>query len=190
MRRYALATIAVLSLGLVACSSTDGDNQTEGATITAAETAPTTEASNGEGEDVQLNEPFEISQLVDNDVFLNVTDITLGEECRFGAYIPEYRNDDLGSDKQYLQIFAEVDVQKLNNPQSSGVVYLNGPKTVDTDGFTKEADMSADCQAGESYENWFIPTESGDKSRRYGAFIVPKGITEVRVENRVYPVQQ
>lgn len=188
MRRTALALTATLSLSLVACNS--GSDSSEGGTITPAEGTPTTEAGSSEGDQVQFNEPFEISQMDDNDVFMSISEITVGEDCRFGTYVPDYRSDQLGEDLQYLQVFAEVDVQKLDNPQSGGVVYLESPKTVDSEGFAKEADPAFDCQAADGYEDWFVPTDPGDKSRRYGAFIVPRGITEVRIENRVYQVQQ
>lgn len=188
MRRYALAVTAVVSLGLVACGSSDNADNNNDGTITAADAAPSEENTSEEGGAVELNKPFEISKLDDNDVFLTIKEITLGEDCTFGVYAPEYRNDELEG-QQYLQILAEVDVQKLDNPQSGGLVYLNDVKAVDGDGYAKVADSAQDCKAGEDYESWFTPTDPGDKSRRYGAFLVPKDVTEVRVEGRVYAVK-
>lgn len=189
MRRYALVVIAVASLGLVACGSGDNPDESNGGNITAAESTATQEQS-GEGDGSPgLNEPFEISTLDDNDVFLKITDITLGEDCKFGAYVPEMRNDELGEEKQYLQIFAEVDVQKLDNPMSQGMGFLDDPQIVDGEGFSENADLAMDCQSGEGYEDWLVPTSVGDKSRRYGAYVVPKSITEVRVHDKTFAVK-
>lgn len=188
MRRTALSLAAMLSIGLVACGTEDADDNSQG-TIAAPKSSSNTEEQTDDGGKVELEKPFEISKLPDNDVFLTIKEITLGEECRFGMYVPGSPLDDLGEDQQYLQILGEVDVQKLDNPQSQGMVFLNVPKAVDADKFAKEADFATDCQPGEGYEDWMTPTDAGDKSRRYGAFIVPKGVTEVRVEGKVYKVE-
>lgn len=190
MRRYALAIVTAASLGLVACSSSDEPKSTTAGTITAAESTPENEESTeDEGKAGELNKPLRISTLSDNDVFMTIKEISLGKECRFGADDPEYSFDKLNDDQQYLQILAEVEVQKLDNPDSSNQVYLDGPKAVDGDGFAKEAELGVDCHEGEDYENWYTPTEVGDKSRRYGAFIVPKGVTEVRIQGKKFAVE-
>lgn len=193
MRRISLMVTAALSLGLVACSTGDNTNSTDGTITAVADPASSSEAPAEEGnesnEEGSLNEPFEISSLDDNDVYLNISEISIGEECKFGVYTPEYLSDNIGEENQYLQILAEVDVQKLDNPQSMGYVYLDSPKTVDSDGFTKTADYALDCQSGDNYEDWMVPTEKGDKSRRYGAYVVPKGTTEVRIHGKAYAVK-
>ena len=193
MRRITLAVTVALSLSLVSCSTSEDSDNTAGTITAAAEPSPGEEASSEEsGEDsgeVELNEPFEISTLDDNDVYLNISEITIGKECKFGVYTPEYLSDDLGDENQYLQILAEVDVQKLDNPRSGGMVFLSDPKFVDSEGFTATASLAYDCQPGEGYENWSTPTEPGDKSRRYGAFIIPSGTTEIRLEGKTYAVK-
>lgn len=185
MRRHALAVVAVVFLGLVACGAGDNPGDSNRGTITTA----SEEKSGEEGSSLELNEPFEISTLDNNDVFLKINEITLGEDCKFGAYVPDLRNDVLGGENQYLQILAEVDVQKLSNPMSKGIVYLDNPKIVDDEGFVKNADLAKDCQSGGEYENWMVPTSAGDKSRRYAAYVVPKDVTEVRVHGKVFAVK-
>ena len=182
-----------LPLSLAACSTGDNTNSTDGTITAVADPASSSEAPAEEGnesnEDGSLNEPFEISTLDDNDVYLKISEISIGEECKFGVYTPEYLSDKIGAENQYLQILAEVDVQKLNNPQSMGYVYLDDPKIVDSEGFTKSAESSWDCQNGDNYEDWLMPTEKGDKTRRYGAWIIPSGTTEVRLYDKTYTVQ-
>lgn len=190
MRRYALAIVTAASLGLVACSSSDEPKSTTAGTITAAESAPENEESTeDEGAAGELNKPLRISTLSDNDVFMTIKEISLGKECRFGVDDPEYSFDQMNDDQQYLQILAEIDVQKLDNPVSGGSVYLDNPKAVDGDGFAKEAELGFDCEQSEGYEDWGEGTEVGDKSRRYGAFIVPKGVTEVRIQGKKFAVE-
>jgi len=193
MRRISLMVTAALSLGLVACSTGDNTNSTDGTITAVADPAPSSEApaeENAEGgDDVALNEPFEISSLEDNDVYLNISEISISTECKYGKFSPESNNDSIGEENQYLQILAEVDVQKLDNPQSMGYVYLDDPKIVDSEGFTKSAESSWDCQNGDNYEDWLMPTEKGDKTRRYGAWIIPSGTTEVRLYDKTYTVQ-
>lgn len=193
MRRISLIVTAALPLSLAACSTGDNTNSTDETITAVADPASSSEAPAEEGnesnEDGSLNEPFEISTLDDNDVYLKISEISIGEECKFGVYTPEYLSDKIGAENQYLQILAEVDVQKLNNPQSMGYVYLDSPKIVDSDGFTKTADYALDCQDGDNYEDWMVPTEKGDKSRRYGAYVVPKGTTEVRIHGKTYAVK-
>lgn len=190
MRRFPLVFSALLSVGLVACGSNDPAENSNAITITPAEPTTSAESFADGAETPAFNTPFEISTLAGNDVFLTINDITLGEDCRFGSFVPGYRNDQLGDDMQYLQVLAEVGVAKLENPLSNGMVYLNDIKAVDSEGFTQTAALGIDCQPGEGYESWSLPTEPGDKSRRYGAFIVPKGITEVRIEGKTFPVDQ
>lgn len=190
MRRYALAIVTAASLGLVACSSSDEPKSNTAGTITAAEsTSENQESSEDEDKAGELNKPLRISTLSDNDVFMTIKEISLGKECRFGADNPEYSFDKLNEDQQYLQILAEIDVQKLDNPASGNEVYLDYPKAVDGDGFAKEAELGIDCHEGEGYESWSTSTELGDKSRRYGAFIVPKGVTEVRIQGKKFAVK-
>ena len=193
MRRISLIVTAALPLSLAACSTGDNTNSTDETITAVADPASSSEAPAEEGnesnEDGSLNEPFEISTLDDNDVYLKISEISIGEECKFGVYTPEYLSDKIGAENQYLQILAEVDVQKLNNPQSMGYVYLDDPKIVDSEGFTKSAESSWDCQNGDNYEDWLMPTEKGDKTRRYGAWIIPSGTTEVRLYDKTYTVQ-
>ena len=193
MRRISLMVTAALSLGLVACSTGNNTNSADGTITAVADPAPSSEApaeENAEGgDDVTLNEPFEISSLEDNDVFMSITEISLGEECKFGKYSPESNSDNVGEGDKYLQILAEVDVQKLDNPLSGGMAFLEDPDFVDSEGFTATAPAAYDCQSGEGYENWLKPTNPGDKSRRYGAFTIPSDTTEIRIEGKTYTVQ-
>lgn len=188
MRRLIGIISVVLSFGLVACGVGEDSRGSGTETVTSAGSGSGESGSKGKGNSVELNKPFKISTLKDNEVFLNIKELTVGQDCKFGTTFSEYRNDNLGSDFQYLQILAEVDVQKLDNPLSHGLVFLHDPKFVDGEGFTKEADSAVDCKSDNSYDPWISPTEVGNKTRRYGAFIVPKGVKEVQVENKKFAV--
>ncbi|MEK0146441.1 hypothetical protein [Corynebacterium yonathiae] len=188
MRMKIFVPLAATALLVAACSDSE---ESEPATITAtdSENSADSNESNSSDKAGRLNEPMEISSLPDNDVFLTVNEITVGQDCVNGPWAEESRIDELGEDKQYLQIAADVDVQRLDNPQSS-VVYLRGPQIVDKDGYTSEPAVGVDCKTADgANDSWFEPTNPGDKSRRYGAFIVPKGIKEVRIEGKTFNIQ-
>lgn len=192
MRRSVLSSTIVLSLSLSACGDGGEELKSSEQSSTPSQESNAAEKSSkkdGQSSDqLHLAEPFEISTLEDNDVYLAVKDISFGEECRFGVYAPDLRQDDLGEDKQYLQVLAEVNVEKLDSPMSQGFVYLDDPKFVDSEGFTAEAPRALDCQEGEGYEDWLMPTAAGDKSRRYGAFVIPKDVEEIRIHGKVFKV--
>ncbi|WP_454978968.1 hypothetical protein [Corynebacterium propinquum] len=188
MRQKILAPLVSCVLLVSACSDSE---EAKPASVTAAESAIPTGTNGNVPKDKagKLNEPMEISSLPDNDVFLTVSDITVGEDCAHGVWDEEFRLDELGDGKQYVQVFAEVDVQRLDNPQSS-IVYLSSPKVVDKEGYTLEPEISVDCKSyDDGTDSWFDPTEPGDKTRRYGAFIVPQGISEIRIEGKTFNVQ-
>ena len=192
MRRGILSLTIILGLSLTACSDGGEERKSSEQSTTSSQKDDAAEKSSekdGQGNDqLQLAEPFEISTLEDNDVYLTVKDISLGKECRFGVYAPDFTQDDLGEGKQYLQVLAEVNVEKLDNSMSQGFVYLDDPKFVDNEGFTADAPRALDCQEGEGYEDWLMPTAAADKSRRYGAFVIPKDVEEIRIHGKVFKV--
>lgn len=187
-QRSLVAVISLVSaLALGACAAGESGEPSADGVITVAEeaTVASEEASDG---NLALGEPFEISALEDNDVFLTINDITVGEECRFGMHTPDDPTDHMGAESVYLQVLADVEVKKLDNPLSQGYVYLNDPKILDSDGYTREADLGFDCQSGENYEDWLMPTAQGEKTRRYGTFIIPRDTKEIRIYDKTFEI--
>ena len=62
------------------------------------------------------------------------TKMTLGEECKYGELL-----NDLQPGFQNLQLTADFDVQKLGSPTYDLGEMLATPRTIDSEGFTKEA---------------------------------------------------
>lgn len=188
MRRTALLFVFLLSVGLGACSLDEAGEKIKVA-VTSPEGASKQQKEKRTSTDIQLDEPFELSTVTGDKAIVTIKELTLGEECRFGSYATGIQIDELAEGEQYLQILAEVEAQASESPQSIGSVILTAPKTVDAEQFTKDAEFAIDCRPDEGYEHWGLPTKAGDKTRRYGAFVVPEGTKEIRIEGNTCTVQ-
>ncbi|MEX3507402.1 hypothetical protein VVR85_08890 [Corynebacterium sp. LK2590] len=185
-RVFTLVLLSATALSAAACTSGE---QTDNARETISAAAPsTTKAPTNESQTIEFGTPFETSSLPDNEAYLTITDATVGEECHYGTYgVPE--QDDLASGKQYLQVWGEFDVQKLDNPMSANGAMLEGPEIIDDEGFTQEADFAVDCQmATDGAEDWFVIRHGGEKSRIYRAFVIPNNAKQVKLYGRTMDV--
>lgn len=186
MRRQLLTIPAVAIAFLSGCASASND-AVGNDTITAVQDSPTTNASDGEVG--RLNQPYEISTLADNDVYLTITDLRVGGECEYGSLdAGEY--DNISGENTLLQVWAELDVQKLDNPQSGGEVMLMNPTIVDGNGFTQDAEFAMSCQGPTEpgIDDWYISRGPGEKSRLYGMFAVPADLKQVKIEGATFDV--
>lgn len=72
---------------------------------------PAEEVSSESSNAGSLQEALSISDKPENDVYLTIHEMTLGEECKYGEQL-----DDLQPGFQFLQLTADFDVQKLGSP--------------------------------------------------------------------------
>ncbi|AKK10850.1 hypothetical protein [Corynebacterium uterequi] len=173
---------------LAGCSGPSDDAAAPAADSQAQSTTSADQSEGKNGNAGKLGERFEMSKMPDNDIFVTVQDIKLGGECANGGANPGEEVDDLEG-KQYLQLWAEIDVERLDNPGPFPYGSLLFPDYVDAEGFTSTSEPAFDCQEVDGHEPWGDPVYPGNKSRMYGAFIVPEGITEVHVEGRSFKVE-
>lgn len=187
-----ILTSAILLSGCSTETAKTSQSATEAAandTVTAAATSETeSESNNNEAKGGRLNEPYEISTLENNDVFLTVTNIQVGGDCAFGSYdAGEHANTTNGN--TLLQMWVELDVQQLDNPMSGPGVMLENPSSVDADGFTQNADYAFGCNAPtDGTDDWYTVREPGEKGRMYGAFAIPENVTQIKLEGATFDV--
>lgn len=137
--------------------------------------------SNNVGE---MQEPLSLSGKPDNDIYLTIHEMTLGEECRYGELL-----SDLQPGFQYLQLTADFDVQRLGSPTYDLGEMLATPRTIDSEGFTKEAEWAASCVPSTEHDQWNVILTGGEKACVYGAFIVPDDTEVVEIQDYKFDVK-
>ncbi|GAB2515618.1 hypothetical protein CATRI_10595 [Corynebacterium atrinae] len=187
------ATGVSLVLALTACSNSE---DTATGTITqqppASEEVTTEAAAPQNGE---VGNPISIATLPGNDVTLTITEITVGEECRYGTNDYGGESDlefgKLAPGQQYLQIWADVEVTALDNPQTTNDwIMLRDPDIIDAEGYTQSVEMSVDCRSSdEGHESWSSTVDLGDKMRVYEAFVIPGAVQKVRVHDIPFEIE-
>ncbi|WP_411701912.1 hypothetical protein ACLI1R_000650 [Corynebacterium sp. LaCa97] len=146
-------------------------------------------ATDGLDYDREIGDELQLASNPTNDVTLKVTDITLGEECRYGTYDYGDEPHDLDGN-QYLQVTAEVDAKHVLTDAGGDWITLNDPDILDKDGFTQTTGPAMDCQnADDGHEMWSTTIHSGEKKRIYGAFEVPQGVEKVSIEDYTFDVK-
>lgn len=184
--------ILTIPLALAACSNdTEPEPESDTTPTTEAEAAETSSAAPTDGLDYdrEIGDELQLASNPTNDVVLKVTDITLGEECRYGTY--DYGDEPYDLDgKQYLQVTAEVDAKHVVTDAGGDWIALNDPDILDKDGFTQTTGPAMDCQnADDGHEMWSTTIHSGEKKRIYGAFEVPQAVEKISIENYTFDVK-
>ncbi|MER0074544.1 hypothetical protein [Corynebacterium sp. KPL3739] len=183
-----LLPLLALPLALTACSN---DSEPETTPSTEANDVATTSATdaNGLDDDREIGEELQLASNPTNDVTLKVTEMTLGEECKYGTNDYDEEPYDLDG-KQYLQISAEVNAKNVVTNAGGDWIMLNPPQIMDHDGFTQSTSVGFDCQnANDGHELWDTAIHNGEKKRIYGAFEVPQGVEKVSIENYTFDVK-
>ncbi|MCX7491514.1 hypothetical protein OS127_03090 [Corynebacterium sp. P6129] len=119
------------------------------------------------------------------DVDFTVTELTLGEACKYGTNDYGGSSDStfgkLKPGEQYLQMSGEFIV----NSAANGWTMAQEPFVIDADGYTTNASKSIDCRSGSApLSDWATPVHVEEKAKLYGAWIVPEGITAVTIGNK------
>nr|DAS81631.1 MAG TPA: TRAF PROTEIN, TRAO PROTEIN, TRAN ADHESION, BACTERIAL SECRETION.5A [Caudoviricetes sp.]DAX90530.1 MAG TPA: TRAF PROTEIN, TRAO PROTEIN, TRAN ADHESION, BACTERIAL SECRETION.5A [Caudoviricetes sp.] len=183
-----LLPILTIPLALAACSN-DTEPDTTPTTETEAADATSAAPTDGLDYDREIGDELQLASNPTNDVTLKVTDITLGEECRYGTYDYGDEPHDLDGN-QYLQVTAEVDAKHVLTDAGGDWITLNDPDILDKDGFTQTTGPAMDCQnADDGHEMWSTTIHSGEKKRIYGAFEVPQGVEKVSIEDYTFDVK-
>lgn len=176
-------------LVLTGCAGQDEDID---ATITPqAPPTTTSEEETSTPTSIALNEPVNIATLPQSEVLFTVTDAQLGGECRYGTNDYGGESDPgfgkIPEGKQALQLWAEVDVQAL---QDRDWMMLRDPEIVDPEGFVQHPEMDVDCRTSdEGHVIWSDTVNEGDKKRMYGSWVVPENIDKVRIHGLVFEVE-
>ena len=181
-----LLPIFAIPLVLTACSS---DPEPQDTPSTEPETAASAAPSEAQDHDREIGEELQLASNPTNDVILKVTDISLGEECKYGTN--DYGDEPYDLEgAQYLQIEAEVDAKNVVTDAGSDWIMLSDPEILDEDGFTQSTGLAVDCQnADDGHEIWSTTINSGEKQRIYGAFEVPQGVEKVTIEGYTFSVE-
>ncbi|MGP9723297.1 hypothetical protein ACT3SZ_04690 [Corynebacterium sp. AOP40-9SA-29] len=180
----ALGTAAALSLGLVACSSDNEAPTTDASDTTDTQAVDEDEAAGVIGDTIT----DDCTGYMDCQVEVTVTEITVGEQCRYGTndYGGEGEEDfgKLDDGEQYLQVWAEFAVTSDDRDDWS---MMQDPQIIDADGFTQSTGMSVDCRnSDEGHENWSNPVDAGSKSRMYGSFVIPDDAEHMVLQDRTF----
>lgn len=194
MKKIAPIALALpLALMLTACGDDNGDTNTEQATQQEQTTtqAPDEGASDENPAATELGQTVNLSQLPGNETNFTLTDMSVGEECRYGTNDyggeedPEFGKVPEG--KQLLQLWADVDVVHVETSVGNDWIMVEDPIVQDADGYTQTPDMDVDCRpADDGHELWSSTIDSGQKMRIYGSFIIPEGATKIGINGFVY----
>ncbi|AHI22154.1 hypothetical protein [Corynebacterium vitaeruminis] len=182
MKKTVLAatTLFVAALSLTAC--TDGKNSFP-MPAPDAETSP--RPAPATTVPAEINTPFKVAQYEGDDVTMTVREITVGQECRYGTLGEEYGPDIDTNSQVLLQVWAEVEATTVKQDFPEYILAI--PKTLDADGFTTNAWSANRCKdPTDNYGQWFDATAQGTKTRRYGAFAIPKGSTQLKLESGTF----
>lgn len=132
----------------------------------------------------ELQKPLSLSNKTENEVYLTIQNMTFGEECKYGSLL-----DDLQQGFQYLQLEAEFDVQKLGSPTYDLGEMLDIPRTVDSEGFTKDANWASSCMPSTVQDQWNVILNEGETARVYGAFVIPQNTEKVEIQGYSFEVK-
>lgn len=184
-----LPILAIPALFLVGCGNNDEPEPQAAPNPETESVSPESEESiKGFDYDREIGEELQLASNPTNDVILKVTDITLGEECKYGTNDYGEEAYDLNGN-QYLQVSAEVDAKNVVTDAGGDWIMLNDPEILDADGFTQSTGLAVDCQnADDGHEIWSTDISSGEKQRVYGAFEVPQGVEKVIIEGYKFDV--
>lgn len=193
----ALASIGLMVLGALVASASPGTGDSgiekKSANVDKSEPSdssliraddPAEKVSSESSNAGKLQEALSLSDKPDNDVYLTIHEMTLGEECKYGELL-----DDLQPGFQYLQLTADFDVQKLGSPTYDLGEMLAIPRTIDSEGFTKEAGWAASCMPSAEHDQWNVILTEGEKARVYGAFVVPENTEVVEIQNYEFDME-
>ena len=185
-----LPLLTIPALFLVGCDNNDEPEPQAAPNPETESVSPESEESTkGFDYDREIGEELQLASNPTNDVILKVTDITLGEECKYGTNNYGEEPYDLNGN-QYLQVSAEVDAKNVVTDAGGDWIMLNDPEILDADGFTQSTGIAVDCQnADDGHEIWSTTIDSGQKKRIYGAFEVPQGATKVVIEGYTFDVE-
>lgn len=186
MNMKKLLPILAIPLVLTACSN---DPEPQGTSSTESEDTASTPPSEAQDYDREIGEELQLASNPTNDVALKVTNISLGEECKYGTNNYGDEPYDLEG-AQYLQIEAEINAKHVLTDVGNDWIMIDDPDILDEDGFTQSALPAVDCRnSDEGHEIWSTTIDSGEKKRIYGAFEVPQGVEKVSIENYTFDVK-
>lgn len=190
-RRIALAAAAATALALTACGGDDQDNGFEPADPANASQAAAESENAGNG---KIGETItdDCTGYMDCQVEVTVTEITVGEQCRYGTNDyggdndPEFGKLDAG--EQYMQVWAEFAV---TSDQEDDWSMMDDPKVIDSSGFTNTTAGSVDCRpSDEGHESWSNPVDAGSKVRVYEAFTVSDDVVQMVLLDHVFDLPE
>lgn len=188
MKRLAPLVLAI-PLFLAGCSdTTETTSAPQEETTTEATTETTAEAA--EEEDgpalAKIGEPISFTCYWDDcQAEVTITDIAVGEECRYGFSDNGEGYNQNTEDKEILQLWGELSVTKgrVGSEGEQLNVSVEDPTDVlDAEGFIQTPSRYQCRDANDGHEHWMKPIDAGQKTRIYGDFLIPAGATAVVVE--------
>lgn len=191
IRRTALAAVAAGALALTACGNDDQDNGFEPADPANASQAAA-DAENASIGKIGETITDDCSGYMDCQVEVTVTEITVGEQCRYGTndYGGEGEEDfgKLEDGDQYLQVWADFAVTS-DTPDDWSM--MHDPQIIDADGYTQSTGMSVDCRnSDDGHEIWSTTVDAGSKSKIYGSFVIPEGSDKMVLQDKVFDLPE
>lgn len=181
--------VLAIPLLLAGCSDTTETTSASQEKTTTEVTAETTSGA-AEEEDgpalANIGEPISFTCFW-NDCLaeVTITDIAVGEECRYGVsdYGEGYNQSTEG--KEILQLWGELSVTKgsVGSEGQETSVSVDEPTGVlDAEGFIQTPSSYQCRDANDGHEYWMKPIDAGQKTRIYGDYLIPAGATAVVVE--------
>lgn len=115
----------------------------------------------------------------------------MSDKCSYGSPYKASESDIAGGMYDYLQLWGTFEVEKISGPSMGDSAILMNPEVrLETGQYMVAAD-TLDCELGTSkgYDSWYRDLKQGEKTKVYGAFIVPKGYDTFRVQGRRLTVE-
>lgn len=181
-------TSLILTIPLLLAGCSDATTTTD-LTPSDSSTETTTETTTARAEPslAEIGDPIPVTCYWDDCIGeVTITDITVGEECRYGVsdYGEGYNDDTEG--REILQLWGEFSLTKGrvgNNGEELNASVEDPSSVIDAEGFI-QTPQSYQCKsADDGHEYWDKPLDPGQKTRIYGAFSVPAGSTAIIVED-------
>lgn len=105
--------------------------------------------------------------------------MVMSDECKQGYDDYGFGVPELEEGQTYLQIEGEFELRTGEN----GWTMLEDPSIIDGEGFTQLPSSAVYCREEADYEMWSTTLDVGQKSRNYGAWIVPEDATHMLIHD-------
>lgn len=176
MKKTLTAALAGLALTLTACGQSEEEKAQASQEAMLSEfeqkVAPP-EGVTPEPTTVEISEgdvlPITCYSHLPCDGSFTVESVTMSDACE--GRVEDYgMGTELEEGQTYLQISGVFELPSAAN----GWSMLDDPQIINSEGFTENTGMATNCQEDGEYQSWSSTLDVGQKSKNFGAWIVPE----------------